>query len=56
MKRILAVTAIIGFLSISADAGVLKVATFPVRHFVKTAKTVFRVATFPVRHPVKTVF
>lgn len=38
-------------LAASAQAGTLKVASFPVRHPVKTAKTLL----FPVAHPVKTV-
>lgn len=42
-------------LSISAQAGVLRVATYPLRHPVKSQEKVFTVATFPVRHPVKAV-
>jgi len=39
-----------------AQAGVLKVATYPVRHPKKVVRAVASVATYPVRHPVKTVF
>lgn len=38
--------------ALACQAGVLRVATFPVRHPVKVVKTV----SYPVRHPVKAVF
>jgi hypothetical protein len=52
MKRailFLAVTAI------AAQAGILKVATFPVRHPVVTVSTTAKVVSYPVRHPIKTI-
>jgi hypothetical protein len=47
MKKIALFLALAGL----ASAGVLKVATFPVRHPVKTVKAV----TYPLAHPVKTL-
>ena len=52
MKRLILVLAA----AIAAQAGILKVATYPVRHPVKTIKTTLKTGTYPVRHPIKTVF
>lgn len=38
-----------------ANAAVLTVVIFPVRHPLKVVKTVVKIATYPVRHPIKTL-
>lgn len=56
VKRIL-LTLVFSAVAVNvANAGVLKVASQPVRHPLKDTKKVLAVATYPVRHPVKTVF
>jgi hypothetical protein len=40
---------------LAAQAGVLKVVTFPVRHPVATVTTTAKVATYPLRHPIRTI-
>lgn len=40
----------------AAQAGILRVVFFPVRHFVKTTRAVGKTMTYPVRHPKKTVW
>jgi len=52
MKKLLLLSAIIG--GLSAQAQVLTVASYPVRHPAKTTKTVLKVVFYPVAHPVKT--
>lgn len=39
-----------------AQAGVLKVATQPVRHPFKDTKVALKLATYPLRHPKKAIF
>jgi hypothetical protein len=56
VKRIL-LTLVFSVIAVNvASAGVLKVATQPVRHPLRDTKKVLAIATYPVRHPVKTVF
>lgn len=55
MKPMLAVP-VLALTALTAQGGVLKVATFPVVHFKKTFKAVEKVVTYPVVHPKKTVF
>lgn len=55
MKRTFIVI-IFAALASTAQAGVLKVTTQPVRHPLKDTKKVLAIASYPVRHPVKTVF
>lgn len=56
MKRVVLIAVVGCLMGMTADAGVFRVVVFPVRHPVKTTKTVFRLATYPVRHPVKAAY
>jgi len=53
-QRTLTLVAAFLAFGLSARAGVFHVATYPLRHPIKTPVAVARVATFPLRHPVKT--
>lgn len=50
MKRIL----LFMFLASIANAGVVRVVTFPVRHPVRAVRRATKTVLFPVVHPVKT--